>query len=53
MANQTHLLRQLDRARPDDSAAPRTDNLICGSLDMLRTSVVLRMKILTQLALPD
>jgi hypothetical protein len=48
MTNQTHLFRQLDGGRPDQSATPGTQNVIHGWLLM-----VLRMDSLTQSNLPD
>ena len=51
MTDQTHLLRQLDISRPNQGAAPRTDDVECRLLRTLQIAVA-RIDTLTQINLP-
>ena len=53
MTNQTHLLRHLGVASPDQGAAPRTQNFVSRGLSPRRTFVLQKIKTFTQLSLPD
>ena len=52
MANQTHLFRQFDVRRSDQSATPGTNDVIHRRPGILK-AMVLRIDTLTQFDLPD
>ena len=53
MTDQTHLLRHLDRGRPDEGATPGTNDLVGSGFGILYPVIVLRIETLTQINLPD